>query len=58
MNNLKFISKRDFDAEEAKRRADMKRELMMGIALVDEVGDLGGRSSGVNSAFQKIVLAI
>jgi hypothetical protein len=44
MNNLKMVSKRDFDAEEARRRADMKRELMMGIALVDEVGDLGGRS--------------
>jgi hypothetical protein len=54
MNNLKLISKRDFDAEEARRRADMKRELMMGIALVDEVGDLGGRSQKQKNFIERL----
>lgn len=47
---LKLISRNALDEEEQKRRNDQKRDLMMGIALVDgEIGDfLGGKDSRKN----------
>jgi len=47
---LKLISRNALDEEEQKRRNDQKRDLMMGIALVDgEIGDfLGGKDSQKN----------